>query len=368
MLELREFNKERLQAFIHSDQFRSEPHLPISFHRAISQVHNPRADEDDILLLIAYENDQLLGYLGVLPDFLFTSSGENKKIGWLSCIWVAENARGKQVANTLIKRVVELWNGNIIGTDYVPQIQKVYDRTELFTSESYCRIGVRLYIKADFKTILPPKRPFFRKIKKLLAVVDAVANVGLHIRLSLLAKTKSKLIVQYADEIDGEAAEFISKHQIAERFKRSAQDLNWMLEYPWLLHEDERKQLHAKYYFSSSDPSYKTWVVKLRNPEEHLIGLCVFMKRKAALKLLYVYHENCIEKIGELVRLEIYKEGISMFTTFHEELVSYFKEYPRPAFYNKPIEKKFIISKNLGRHFFEGNLVIQDGDGDSGFT
>lgn len=68
MIEIKLLNKAALRSYIDSETFQNAPVIAISKHRAASQISNPEATEDDILLLMAFENDNMVGYLGVLPD------------------------------------------------------------------------------------------------------------------------------------------------------------------------------------------------------------------------------------------------------------------------------------------------------------
>jgi len=90
MIRIEILNKIQLKGYIDSPDFYHSDFVPISKHRAISHINNPRAGDDDILLLLAYEGDKLVGYLGVLPDFIYIDEKPNK-IGWLSCIYVEAN-------------------------------------------------------------------------------------------------------------------------------------------------------------------------------------------------------------------------------------------------------------------------------------
>ena len=77
MIDIRLLNKKHLNEYINSDIFADQDNIPISKHRALSHFNNPRLDEDDIILLLAYENDRMIGYLGVLPDKIFFSNNLN---------------------------------------------------------------------------------------------------------------------------------------------------------------------------------------------------------------------------------------------------------------------------------------------------
>ena len=110
MIDFKILNKEGLETFINSKEYFNLKTLPITKHRAISHIKNPRADKDDILLILAFEENDIVGYLGVLPDRLFLSDEKSYKCGWLSCFWVDYSVRGKGIGEQLIRKSLELWD------------------------------------------------------------------------------------------------------------------------------------------------------------------------------------------------------------------------------------------------------------------
>src|SRR5690606_27351769 len=129
---------------------------------------NPHLVEDDILLILAFKTGVLVGYLGILPDVIYGNEQKHVKIGWLSCLWVSPNSRGKGISLFLINHALRLWNHNILSADYVPFTKNIYDKTNGFESQPFPKFGLRMYIKSDLATILTPKKLVFSKIKPLL--------------------------------------------------------------------------------------------------------------------------------------------------------------------------------------------------------
>ena len=164
MIEIKQLNKKLLLEYINSTDFGKGNDIPISHHRALSQVKNPRLNEEDVVLLLAYDGDNLVGYLGILPDTIFLKKRDPIKVGWLSCLWVSQQARGKGISMDLVAKSFDLWNKNIVLTDFVPYVKKIYDKTEQFIEEAHSKKGIRLYLKSDLQTILPPKKTVFEKI------------------------------------------------------------------------------------------------------------------------------------------------------------------------------------------------------------
>ena len=106
------FNKDSLYKFINSEKFKELHNIPISKQRALSQINNPRAGEEDIVLVAQFDDNITTGYLGILPDYVFIE-GEKEKIGWLTCFWVHEKYKSKDIAANLFRRVIRAYDQKI---------------------------------------------------------------------------------------------------------------------------------------------------------------------------------------------------------------------------------------------------------------
>jgi GNAT superfamily N-acetyltransferase len=94
---------------------------------------NPRAEPDDTLLILAWLEGELVGYLGVLPDLYFVADKPPEKCGWLSCLWVSDQHRGKSIAKLLVTKGVQAIGGRVLLTEFTPQAKQLYDKLGFFT-------------------------------------------------------------------------------------------------------------------------------------------------------------------------------------------------------------------------------------------
>ena len=155
MLEIKKYNRKDLEQYVNSQTFKDLKVIPISFHRAISQCNNPRALEDDILLFVAYEDGQIAGCLGALPDDYFTKDNTKVHLAWMSCLWVDPEHRGKKIAQKLIHSCFEAWDHRIILTEFTSEAGSLYQKRNLFDPWLTLK-GRRWYIQSDLIFILPP--------------------------------------------------------------------------------------------------------------------------------------------------------------------------------------------------------------------
>ena len=123
-MQIREIKHHQLQEYIDSEEYKLTRHVAISKQRAISHIRNPRAKADDLVLVLIYEQEEMVAYLGVFADDLYFSTG-NEHVGWLSCMWVNPIMRGKGIAKKLITTVFEAWNYKILVTEFTPAAKGV---------------------------------------------------------------------------------------------------------------------------------------------------------------------------------------------------------------------------------------------------
>jgi hypothetical protein len=368
MIEIKQLNKKNLLEYINSVDFGMGDDIPITVHRALSQVKNPRLDEEDIILLLAYDEGDLVGYLGILPDTIFLKKREPVKMCWLSCLWVSQHARGKGISIILVTKSFELWNNNILLADYVPFTKKIYDRTNQFVDKPFSKKGIRLYIKSDLYTILPQKKTIFFKLKWLFKGIDFCANLILNIRLVFFKENISELYFEYIDHIDEEVNDFILTKQEKQLFKRNKDDLNWIIKNPWILSANQKDDLNKKYYFSSTAKSFNFYSLKIRNSDHKLIAFMIFAKRDNTLKLPYLYHDNCLDTIIKVLNFHLIKWKIKTFTTFHLELAQCLKNKKNPAIIKRELKRNYMVSSVFKDGIINSDIEIQDGDGDCCFT
>jgi len=368
MIEYKFLNKKSLFDYVHSPQFGSGKDIPITKHRALSQLNNPHLEEDDIIMILAFETNVLVGYLGILPDVIYGNDQNPNRVGWLSCLWVSPNSRGQGISLELINHALMFWNNNILSADYVPFTKNIYDKTNSFESEPFTKIGLRMYIKADLATILPPKKIVFSKIKPLLKLMDLGMNSILNLRLRFYQKNIADLTFEYPTQVDDEMEILIRAAHDKKQFRRSKAELNWILNNPWILSSNQKSALDNKYHFSSTSKSFEFKMVKVRNLDKELVAILIFSLNNRSLKLPYLFHINNLEIAVRTINFYIQEWDINTFTTFHTDLSNKIKISKNPSIFTKKIKRNYMISKALSDIINRNESTFQDGDGDCVFT
>ncbi|MBL7828212.1 MAG: GNAT family N-acetyltransferase [Saprospiraceae bacterium] len=367
MIKITHLNRQQLTVWVESEAFKHLPDWPISLRRAASHVRNPRAEASDILLLLAWIDDELVGYLGVLPDRYYPVDKPATRCGWLSCLWVSDRHRGKSIAKLLVSEGVTQIGGQILLTEFTPQAKQLYDRLGFFSDLKISQ-GLRLYFRFASAHILPPKRPFFARIKPVLTIIDRLSNILVDVVTYPRRHAKTGINFCYVSSVDEETADFIHDHQGEEFFRRGQSEINWALTYPWVA-DGEPDEWSRKYYFSSVDRQVECRAIQIKDANGALCAFLVLSRRNGHLKMPVCYFKKeAITKVAAVVQHHVASWQISMFTTFHPEIVAYFRTNKTFALFKKTLNRHYLATKAMAGKLNGQPIHIQDGDGDCFFT
>lgn len=366
-MEIKNYNAQQLNELIHSDAFKAMPNVPVSFHRGMAHVNNPHNHPDDILIQLAFEGGEMVGYLGAMPYTVYDKNNQPVECGWPTGMWVSPKMRGKGLMMQMLKSVLALWNNRVIITEFTPIGKMLYDKSGLF-EDLQINQGLRCFMRINLHEVLPPKKSIFKKLQPLLKVADAVANIPVAIKLSLQQNKFANQATnwQLIDKVDTEVEAYIQQKQTHGFSKHGAEYLNWMKQYPWVLQGEETDD-SKRYYFSGVDTRFETQFYKLVSNGK-LTGFAHVTIRNNHLKVPHLY-VNEAEEAATLIYRLMYQYKLNMLTVFHPQVVNYFKTHPTPFLYLRPVKRHYIITKQLKQII--GNQPywnIQDGEGDAAFT
>lgn len=357
------YTKKSLEEFIQSKNYEQLINVPISKNRALSQIQNPRANEDDVLLVALFDGNKTVGYLGALPDYIF-HNGQKEKFAWLSCFWVDEAYKSQNVSANLFLRVIRAWDKKICITNIVPWLEPIYQKTKLFQPTQY-KEGFRGYFRFNLSEILPPKSSFFKNIRPLLQLSDWFMNLFLDKRLWLFkgySLNDSKF--EYLPTFEKMSADFIDEHSNSWP-QRDIQALNWILTQPWILGGAKKDANSQRYFFSTLNKQFINQVIKFTGNKGELQGYLFLSIRDNQLSVPYVFfREEQIDIAARFLINKMIELKLNMVSIYHNALVRAIKKRKSPFIFSKSIKKPYFITKKFD---FIDHLHFQDGDGDCAF-
>ncbi|KMQ69168.1 GNAT family acetyltransferase [Chryseobacterium sp. FH2] len=359
MIHLTTLNRKELEEFVSSGDFKKYDFLPITTHRAQSHSKNPKANDGQTLLILAFDDDELAGYLGCFPDN-FTIDGKIFNYAWLSTLYISNKFRGKRIAQNLLNRAFEEYNGNIAITEFTKEAESLYNKIGLFQYIAP-KNGKRYYFRTDFRNIIPAKKPGTKALKPIFNIGDTILNSLLSVKNSLIKKPGFKF--EILGKPDSQSADFVSQFPA----NRTTDDINWFIENPWVL---EGKQKEENYLFSSYSRFFKYFWIKIFDHQNNLITCALLLLRDGHLKIPYLFTKSDLGTFVDFLNYFMVKNKVITFTSYQNELnheIKISKNFSN--IHERNIERRYMFHKqfieNLPANFSPN---FQDGDGDCVMT
>ncbi|HEY3372529.1 MAG TPA: hypothetical protein VGK10_16870 [Prolixibacteraceae bacterium] len=365
-MQLKEIKVSELIDFVSSELWQQLIPKPITNLRAVSQFHNPIAQPNDIALVIAYENHQLIGLVGLLPHLI---NGQAGQTACSNTCWWADPEKGKQLAIPLFFKAFALCSQRMLMTDCTPHTLSILEKTNWFEFPNTTP-GIRGFLKFNLHEIIPAKLPAARKLEPLLKLSDQTLN-------SLLAPyqraVRSRFIknipkVEYLTSLNEELYTFIENHSLDEFIRRSGKELEWIVQFPWIMAKNLDPSLpELEYPFSYAVGNFEQYFLKITSSVQ-TIGLLLISVKNGHMKVPYAYFQD---KDASAILRVIYQQAMLKnavtLTLFNPPLASLMDSRAHPFLFRKKIKRLMAISKQLSGQY-QKYPRLQDGDGDVVFT
>ncbi len=364
---IKKISKKEIPLLINSSAFWEGSFLPITKHRFYAHYNNPWCDDDDIVLLLAYDNDSLVGYMGVYIDKIELNN-EQKKIGWLSTWWIDPKTKGKGIGRSLLETMYAVQNGKIGVSQFTPSAKRVYEKSNYF-SPLKKNEGYKFVYRSNLSVVLPLIKNRLSNIKSTLKFIDKVPNFFISIKLQLhflLVRRKLKDIqIEYVNYIDTELDNYISNKNTNHISKKSVDFFTWLKSYHWVQEAPLIEMVDTqKYQFSMCAEKFNIYFIKILVKNE-IGGFIVLQKRDSTLKILFSYY-NEARYMARILFLHIVKLRAKQLLCYDENLNSELLKIGGFLYKKKKI-KESIISKTFGNYDYE-KITLNLGDGDCSFA
>ena len=370
MIEIKKILKKDVPKLLLDTTFWNFAFLSISKHRLLAHYKNPIIEDNDIVLLLAYLNNELVGYMGLFIDKI-NINNQTEKIGWLSTWWVHPKTKGTGIGREILNTMYLENQGKIGISQFTPSAKRVYDKSGYFTTLKE-NIGIKAVLRSNLQFVIPTLFPKLFFLKGLLNTIDTFFNSLINIKLYLqkiflLSKTKH-LTIEYLNHLDIETQNIIN---IFNKNDISIKDNNffeWLKAYNWVqkapLLELTNKN---KYEFSIYDKEFEFSLIKISNKNE-CIGFLVLQKRNYVCKVLFSYFNNSKNTIdvSNIIKLQAIQQNTREIICYDEAICSNLKKSSIFLYKTKKI-KQSIISKEYNVTDFS-NVRMNFGDGDCSFA
>lgn len=359
---IRKIKIRELQDFINSQEYKDLPFVPISHERAISYINNPRADKDDVAIIMLYKDNNLAAYRTIFADKII--SGEKSiKFFRLSGNFVLPEYRRNSFSTILLQECFKCSNDLLSNSNTSPSSKSVYDKSGMF-QELICHSGIRFYTRSILSKLLPEKKEFFKKTLFALKQVDRFVNFIAKKRISKISVAKFEnyeIIRKFENDFFKDFKDFDKN-----LYKRSEAEFNWILNFPWL----NTKKKNEKYNFSSYASFFIYYPIILKDNSGKKSSFFLIKIRDKNLSIPYVYCNNIQDYkqiISIIVQLSVVHE-IEYITIYNNLLISELSKIKKLYLYSKEMKESFFVSQELKKLIENKEFTVQIGDDDSVFT
>ncbi|MFT7251741.1 MAG: hypothetical protein ACI9FW_001484 [Flavobacterium sp.] len=370
MIEIKKIYKKDIPELLSNKDFWNHSFLSISKHRLYAHYKNPNLEDNDIVLLLSYLNNELVGYMGLFVDKIKIDN-TIKKIGWLSTWWVHPKTKGTGIGREILNTMYKENNGQIGISQYTPSAKRVYDKSGYFTllKES---IGIKAVLRSNLTFVLPIIFPKTKKLSLLINQLDNIINFFVNIKLSLqkiiLTKKIKNTSIEYLNILDDESLNIINQFNKNDISVKDKAFFEWLKAYNWVQKAPLLNFTNKyKYEFSIYDNEFEFSFIKIIE-KDICIGFIVLQKRNYVTKVLFTYFDNIINTsiISNIIKLQAITQNTREIICYDKAICNELKKSNLFLYKTKKI-KQAIISKEFNKTNFD-TVRMNFGDGDCSFA
>jgi hypothetical protein len=367
-MEIKAFTVANLKTALLSEDFWLTETLPITKHRALSYSLNPRAEEDDPVLLVAYQDKRVIGYLGILPDKIFVNNAAYK-FGWLTSWWIDPCCATTGVGAILLFKALNAYQQHLGVSGGSSEARKVLQASQKFPALIKLQ-GLDIRFRLNATGTILRKLPAMRIFRVLFKIFDVMMDEIVHLRSFFWKRRNNlyqRLTFEYISSIDETTDHFIQRHHQQDLTRKGKADLSWMMTYPWILSAPFKDSASRRYYFSSLSDRFLYLGVKVFEQDNGMVGFFILKVRDDRMSVVYSYFENRhASSIIAAVVYHTFAMDVSSLSLYDERLVAGFSELRCPYWSAKAVSRRFYLSKT----FADIPLTeyrLHGGDGDLAF-
>lgn len=369
-VEIKSYAVRDIKALLNDQTFWELDPLPVNKQRLVSMIRNPRAAEDDLVLVVAYANGKVICYGGVFPDRVFVN-GIPKKVGCLTTNWADPAWRRKGIAGAIRDNILNAYDGRVYVSEFSESAKRSIDRMNLFTPLKPMKMNqlrLRIFILEKYRK----RFALMQKIDPLFTWFEMLINLPVRAR-ALLWKVAHKpdegFRVEYLAEIDDKTARFIEMHQENNISRRGAAELDWITRYPWVLQAPTPDITTPRFFFSTVAKTFSYVKYRILDREGEIRAFVLLRLRDGTLHIPYAYHDDAdMQVVAHILCLQLIEFGAAKFETCNEALVDQIKQLKFPTVGTHVRDRHTRLSNELAKGADLDAITLQDGDGDKVFT
>jgi GNAT superfamily N-acetyltransferase len=234
--------------------------VPITVQRADAQAKNPAAAPDDVGLIVAYLEDQSVGYLGMFPVWL-EDQGRRRKVLTLSTYFVGPEHRGTGAGALLLLHAMSLGH-DLFVAGFSEMAGRVYRGVGFRPAGSVTLLTLRIDAALGLPLLLGRLRHRFARrgpgvisrafegVRRLSrkTVEAALRPIVIRLLMRPSGPTSANIAFCPVETVrDPQGFRHAERALDGSRFVRDDAVVNWMIHHPWIT---EDRSIRLNYAFS----------------------------------------------------------------------------------------------------------------------
>jgi hypothetical protein len=366
-MEIKTFTVADLELSLLSENFWLAKTLPLTKQRALSFCHNPRAEKDDPVLWVAYQDNQVVGYLGILPDKIFFNNADHK-LGWLTGWWVDPCIATRGVGAILLYKALNAYRERVGVSGGSKEARQALHASQKFITLNPLK-GLDIRFRFNATSAILRKFPWMKLFRVWFKVADVLLDEIVNLRGFFWGRRtiRERLTFEYISSIDEETGRFIERHHQRDLTRKGKADLNWIMTYPWIVSAPQKDSASRRYFFSSISTRFFYLGLKVFEHNAGMVGFLMLSVRNDRMRVVYSHFES--RHAPSIAAAAVYHAlamDVSTLSLYDEQLVKSVSGLRCPCWSTRSISRGFFLSKA----FADSPLAdcrLHGGDGDFAF-
>lgn len=355
---------DELEIFIRSDWYTRLPVIPITPQRAHSQTLNPHAQPGDTALILALdEEENLLGFIGILPAS-FHVPGEERCF-FISGWWV-DPVKGSQAGMPLFFKMLTLTGNRMIFVEPTSHTEQILQGLGRFHIQDPMP-GMLLWFRSRLTSRAFRKNGSTLILLPFFCIADIFLNGFQALRIYAWKRKMHPGSMQFEEFSlpNQEVSDFIDRVTENVPVCRKAFELDWVLKNQWLVQGKGKTDIRYPFSWYARRFEQKLWTFRKNGV---LVGVAMVTFRDGMMKVPYLYGQSAekSEVAAQLLYRLSCSRGHGLFT-WNPVVISALSETGFPVLFAKKVRKRNGYS-SVFEPVFNGYMELQDGDGDAVFT
>jgi len=331
--------------------------VPFSKNKAHWLLDNSRIEENDLCAVLGYENDELVSFVYMVPDWLNTDQG-SKKVYWCRRWWIIDKYRDSVLATYTMNEAVSAVNNQVLIKYLGREVVEFYKKQPYVNFSPRTRCIILFSVNVDLLVAKVNKLTSFKKLLKPLGSMSLSLMNALN---SLKVKGNIKDVeCNYSSTIDDSIWNFISETCEKDIIPKSKEYINWQLSEEQYTQTTELNKLPYNCLIASiSNDIYPITFSILK--EGKIIGFVSYLVRNKEFEIKYfITLEECLDKCLDVLMHHFIKANTDTLLTENDTLGKYLQEKYHSVYINKR-ELNALAHKDIDFDFTNSKIYDRDG-------